>query len=166
MGDVVSGRNDKGKTNSGGVTRRRFLALGAMGAALLHTPKVLAGQAKTGASRAAAAARGVRARFATHGSPAVIQRTSGIRGAPLGAAFQSAEARPASPMGRMFPSLPAHNPTDTAIKNLSKAIPALPNENPDNAGIRAGFTFFGQFIDHDVTFDASSVLTGQNDPNS
>jgi hypothetical protein len=66
----------------------------------------------------------------------------------------------------MFPGLPAHNPTDAAIKNLSKAIPALPDENPDNAGIRAGFTFLGQFIDHDITFDASSPLIGQNDPNA
>ena len=65
----------------------------------------------------------------------------------------------------MFPSLPAHNPTDSAIKNLSKAIPARPDENPDNAGIRAGFTFLGQFIDHDITFDASSPLIGENDPN-
>jgi hypothetical protein len=69
-------------------------------------------------------------------------------------------------MGRMFPSLPAHNPTDEAIVDLAAKIPAFPDENPDNAGIRAGFTFLGQFIDHDITFDNASILGIPNDPNT
>ncbi|MGY6646166.1 MAG: peroxidase family protein [Salinarimonas sp.] len=36
--------------------------------------------------------------------------------------------------------------------------------NGDNPAIPAGFTFFGQFVDHDVTFDPTSHLEQQNDP--
>lgn len=38
---------------------------------------------------------------------------------------------------------------------------ATPDENPK---ISAGFTFLGQFIDHDLTFDTTSQLEFQNDP--
>ncbi|MGH2698451.1 MAG: peroxidase family protein, partial [Actinomycetota bacterium] len=69
-------------------------------------------------------------------------------------------------MGRMFPLLPAHSPDDQAIVDFAKTIPAIPDENPDNAAIRTGFTFLGQFIDHDTTFDKSSLLIGSNDPDS
>jgi hypothetical protein len=30
----------------------------------------------------------------------------------------------------------------------------------------AGYTYFGQFVDHDITFDPASSLTRQNDPNA
>src|SRR3954462_9490771 len=39
-----------------------------------------------------------------------------------------------------------------------------PNTNPDNSTHTAGVTFFGQFIDLDVTFDASSTLGVPTDP--
>ncbi|HLL52052.1 MAG TPA: heme peroxidase family protein, partial [Myxococcaceae bacterium] len=43
--------------------------------------------------------------------------------------------------------------------------PPTPNpRNLDNDTISAGFTFFGQFIDHDLTFDPTSSLERQNDP--
>jgi hypothetical protein len=38
--------------------------------------------------------------------------------------------------------------------------------NPDNPKIPAGFTFLGQFLDHDITFDPISSLERQNDPES
>ncbi|MGH2554405.1 MAG: peroxidase family protein [Actinomycetota bacterium] len=69
-------------------------------------------------------------------------------------------------MGRMFPLLPAHVPDDQAIVDFAKGIPAKPAENPPNPAIRAGFTFLGQFIDHDTTFDKSSLLVGSNDPDT
>jgi hypothetical protein len=34
----------------------------------------------------------------------------------------------------------------------------------DNPALSAGFTFLGQFIDHDITFDPTSSLERQNDP--
>jgi hypothetical protein len=36
--------------------------------------------------------------------------------------------------------------------------PALSVNNPDNPGHTAGTTFFGQFVDHDITFDLGSRL--------
>jgi hypothetical protein len=38
------------------------------------------------------------------------------------------------------------------------AIPALSANNPDNPNTTAGVTFLGQFLDHDMTFDATSRL--------
>jgi hypothetical protein len=34
----------------------------------------------------------------------------------------------------------------------------------DNPAIPAGYTYFGQFVDHDLTFDPTSSLTRANDP--
>ncbi len=34
----------------------------------------------------------------------------------------------------------------------------------DVPGLPAGYTYFGQFIDHDITFDPVSLLTGATDP--
>lgn len=31
-------------------------------------------------------------------------------------------------------------------------------------GLPAGYTYLGQFIDHDITFDPVSLLTGATDP--
>jgi hypothetical protein len=42
--------------------------------------------------------------------------------------------------------------------------PALSANNPDNPTHTAGTTFFGQFIDHDITFDATSELGQATDP--
>ncbi|HEY8792210.1 MAG TPA: heme peroxidase family protein [Gaiellaceae bacterium] len=44
--------------------------------------------------------------------------------------------------------------------------PAKSANNPDNPTITAGFTFLGQFIDHDMTFDPTSSLARQQDPES
>jgi hypothetical protein len=40
------------------------------------------------------------------------------------------------------------------------------DNNPINPAIPAGFTFLGQFIDHDLTFDPTSSLERQSDPES
>ena len=37
--------------------------------------------------------------------------------------------------------------------------PAKSADNPDNPALTAGFTFLGQFIDHDMTFDPTSSLS-------
>ena len=36
----------------------------------------------------------------------------------------------------------------------------------DNPDIPAGYTYLGQFIDHDITFDPASSLQKQNDPDA
>jgi Animal haem peroxidase len=40
-----------------------------------------------------------------------------------------------------------------------------PNQG-DNPGIPAGYTYFGQFVDHDITFDPASSLQRWNDPSA
>ncbi|WP_380874295.1 myeloperoxidase [Sphingomonas sp. DBB INV C78] len=42
--------------------------------------------------------------------------------------------------------------------------PTLSAKNSDNPTLTAGFTFLGQFLDHDMTFDPTSSLERQSDP--
>jgi hypothetical protein len=39
-------------------------------------------------------------------------------------------------------------------------------DDEENLGIPAGYTYLGQFIDHDITFDPASSLDQQNDPDA
>src|ERR1041384_7998521 len=41
-----------------------------------------------------------------------------------------------------------------------------PEAGDENPTIPAGYTYFGQFIDHDLTFDPNSSLQKQNDPDA
>src|SRR5207237_5511804 len=38
--------------------------------------------------------------------------------------------------------------------------------HPKDPTVSAGYTYFGQFIDHDLTFDPASSLQRQNDPDA
>ncbi len=77
--------------------------------------------------------------------------------------------------GRMFRNLtPAvFGPTEADnIANLSALADVMtagfdrPTDGPDpeESGIPSLYTYFGQFIDHDITFDPVSVLTKAQDP--
>ena len=93
------------------------------------------------------------------------------------------------PFGRIFSDLPAWSPpgkhskeeieqhfldiarlemielpgkTPTEIANDPSTIDAL--EDQFGSRIPAGYTYFGQFVDHDITFDPASSLMRQNDP--
>lgn len=78
--------------------------------------------------------------------------------------------------GRMFRRLPPcpsyDDPTLTALaESMRDAAPVTPGWAPaqppadgDNEQIPAGYTYFGQFVDHDITFDPASSLQQQNDP--
>jgi hypothetical protein len=47
--------------------------------------------------------------------------------------------------------------------------PNISSHNPADAGVStipAGFTYFGQFVDHDITFDVSSTLDAETDANT
>jgi hypothetical protein len=55
------------------------------------------------------------------------------------------------------------------LRNLTSSPDApLTKDQPDreNPSIAAGYTYLGQFIDHDVTFDPASSLQKQNDPDT
>jgi hypothetical protein len=77
--------------------------------------------------------------------------------------------------GRLFPELPPFAADTEAVRaalrelgkkgGLMDAGDGTPTaKNEDNPDISAGFTFLGQFIDHDLTFDPTSSLERQNDP--
>jgi Animal haem peroxidase len=76
--------------------------------------------------------------------------------------------------GRMFRTLPAAVHSEEALRKLGRAMIAEPERTPtseeetdseENLTIDAGYTYLGQFIDHDLTFDPSSFLQKLNDPN-
>jgi len=64
--------------------------------------------------------------------------------------------------GRMFPSLRTRGIDIAAIDKLISAIGSVSGD--DSQTIPAGYTYLGQFIDHDITFDPTSVLDKKNDP--
>src|SRR5438309_11789717 len=77
--------------------------------------------------------------------------------------------------GRMFRSLaPATfgaNDTENVanLAALGKALsapfdPPKDGKDDEESGIPALYTYLGQFIDHDITFDPASSLQQQNDP--
>jgi Animal haem peroxidase len=75
--------------------------------------------------------------------------------------------------GRMFRTLPKAQFSPAALKALAGVMsaprdfpptPETEKDDEENSGISAGYTYFGQFIDHDLTFDPASSLQKQNDP--
>jgi heme peroxidase len=112
--------------------------------------------------------------------------------ATLGIGAAEAQQQPANRFGRMFPDLPPFIPADErrrnalidigrpggmmdALDNLAAGPdqlvldPTLSANNPNNTTHTAGTTFFGQFLDHDITLDVGSPLgvptPPQNSPN-
>ncbi|WP_300031172.1 heme peroxidase family protein [uncultured Roseobacter sp.] len=91
------------------------------------------------------------------------------------------------PFGRLCPDLdPWHAPgvsdSDAALLDIANNLMIeLPGELPADiaadqakidqleadfgSSIPAGYTYFGQFVDHDITFDPASSLMRKNDPN-
>jgi hypothetical protein len=71
--------------------------------------------------------------------------------------------------GRMFRSLPAFAPPDGLLEELGAADGPLrepARRGQDNAAVPAGYTYLGQFIDHDITFDPTSSFARRNDPDA
>lgn len=74
--------------------------------------------------------------------------------------------------GRMFRKLPPLTASRHSLERLGATMiePDAEIENKhaasNNDTIPAGFTYLGQFIDHDITFDPNSLLQRQNDPDA
>src|SRR5947207_544387 len=91
--------------------------------------------------------------------------------------------------GRLFPNLPPFavdtNKVKSALVDLGKpggvldaadnlaagpvlliTDPSLSANNPNNPTHTAGTTFFGQFVDHDITFDTTSRLGVPTNPSA
>ncbi|MCI4371167.1 MAG: heme peroxidase family protein [Thermoplasmata archaeon] len=74
--------------------------------------------------------------------------------------------------GRMFRNLAPFLPRNDLLEALARQMiepepkPGQDDTAGDNPDIPAGFTYFGQFIDHDLTFDPVSQLQRDNDPDA
>lgn len=66
--------------------------------------------------------------------------------------------------GRMFRRLPTFQQTDEFLAGLADAMRQEDGQVTDNPAIPSGYTYFGQFVDHDITFDPASSLQRMNDP--
>ncbi len=44
--------------------------------------------------------------------------------------------------------------------------PPTDGKDPEESGIPALYTYLGQFVDHDITFDPASSLQMQDDPDA
>lgn len=66
--------------------------------------------------------------------------------------------------GRLFGSLPACDADEATIAELFGWLRDGEHAFIDDTGIPAGFTYFGQFVDHDITFDHLSRLGKVNEP--
>jgi Animal haem peroxidase len=79
----------------------------------------------------------------------------------------------------MFRTLPPAKFDEAMLKDLARAMTSAADAEPTpetevddeentgtpaDRGISAGFTYLGQFIDHDLTFDPASSLQRQDDP--
>jgi Animal haem peroxidase len=64
----------------------------------------------------------------------------------------------------MFPGLPALNIPDEKLAALAEAMMDDGSQSGDNPAIPSGFTYFGQFVDHDITLDLTSLGEKMRDP--
>ncbi|MFB9378546.1 heme peroxidase family protein [Kineococcus gynurae] len=109
------------------------------------------------AAPASAASSAVRARHAT-----------ALRGIDTARDARALQGR----FGFLFPGLAPSAPSDDALTGLGRAMTDLrvPGTDPsvrdglDNDGIPSGYTFFGQFVDHDLTSDQTPLTEQQQDP--
>ncbi len=68
--------------------------------------------------------------------------------------------------GKMFPGLEPFRPEDQALIDLGRAMRETLPENPalENADVPSGFTYLGQFVDHDLTRDETRNFPVVDDP--
>ena len=106
--------------------------------------------------------------------------------APPAARSSTVKTSPTT-FGRIFDKLPAFAPANDAVRDALRDLgakggpldakddlakgpvllitdPSLSLNNPNNLTHTAGTTFFGQFVDHDITFDTTSPLGVPTEP--
>src|SRR5215213_9633052 len=143
-----------------GLSRRGFLK--GTAAVSLGTAATAAGITPAGVPKAAAEP----APMPPHGAQ--------LRGMDLVVQDPTAEGR----FGFMFKSQPRQGASTTQLEELGLKMEEQPvvdpttgsttnndayNENP-NPLLTSGFTFVGQFVDHDITFDTTPLDAQQSDP--
>jgi len=68
--------------------------------------------------------------------------------------------------GRMFPRLSTFTPSIESLTELGEAMNDVDSSSTegDNEKVPAGYTYLGQFIDHDITFDTTALQEVLVDP--
>jgi Animal haem peroxidase len=128
-------------------------------------PQSPQGSSPTLSARYSETARAIFAAFAHHGKP--------LRGLMSTAKSPNFQGR----FGRMFRSLPAgtYGKTDNDSRDALMKLGALMTSSFDGpkdgfdgeeSGIPALYTYFGQFVDHDITFDPMTTLIQHSDPDA
>jgi Animal haem peroxidase len=98
-----------------------------------------------------------------------------LRGMDLVTQSPTTEGR----FGFMFKNQPPHAASDALLDQLGATMEEQPvvggavtnnhndaaNENP-NPKLTSGFTFVGQFVDHDITFDTTPLSEQESDPDA
>src|SRR3712207_570698 len=103
-----------------------------------------------------------------HAAPA----GDGLHGVPLRGMHLTSKNRLAEGrFGTMFKRLPAFAPRDDLLDGLARTMvedQSVPDDSHlnTNPSLFAGFTFIGQFIDHDITFDNTPLDLQQADPDA
>ena len=112
---------------------------------------------------------------AAHGGTKAAVRPHGNR--LRGAELSRSSLLFGGPFGRMFRTIPPADfgnddaASQAALAALAAKMTAAfdaPKDGPDaeESGLPAAYTYLGQFIDHDLTFDPASSLQRQNDPDA
>lgn len=74
------------------------------------------------------------------------------------------ESHPRGRFGRLFPDLPPSDlPRETLIALGQSMVEHEGQE--DDSEVPAGYTYFGQFVDHDLSFDSQGPLSAPTGPN-
>jgi hypothetical protein len=126
-------------------SRRKFIA----GAAGLSAGAVVGGQLPTVA----------------HAAPGGGLHGAELRGVYLTSKNRLTEGR----FGAMFKKLPAFTPPDTLLTGLAQTMVEPDTSDAflaEGERLFAGFTFIGQFIDHDITLDTTPLEQQQADPDA
>ncbi|HEY9376765.1 MAG TPA: twin-arginine translocation signal domain-containing protein, partial [Jiangellaceae bacterium] len=95
---------------------------------------------------------------------------SGLHGAELRGMYLTTKNRLAEGrFGTMFKQLPAFAPSDELLTGLAQTMVEPDTSDVHlntNPGLFAGFTFIGQFIDHDITLDTTPLNLQLADPDA
>jgi hypothetical protein len=148
---------------------RRALIRGALGAAGAAAVCPFSGAAMA-APKTSATARAAKVGAAP--AATTLQRAWGHSMVPRGASVAVKVGRAAEGRyGLMFKKLPAMNVPDDILTSLATGMldsrheldPSI-HDDFDNFDITGGYTFFGQFIDHDMTRDTTPLALAKADP--
>jgi hypothetical protein len=126
-------------------SRRKFIA----GAAGLSAGAVVGGQMPTVA----------------HAAPEGGLHGAELRGVYLTSKNRLAEGR----FGLMFKRLPAYAPPDALLDSLASKMVEPDTSDAflaTSSRLFAGFTFIGQFLDHDITLDTTALDEQKEDPDA